>query len=100
MKLTNTLEQCPNCKKLFYKFLSSKAELLAKLDDKESRFVYCSEECLKEKLSNMNSGSTPMGITLRIKNETRFEKTNQSPVIYIIEVVADYPKLEGTNYVS
>jgi len=41
-----------------------------------------------------------MGITLKIKNATRFEKTNQSPVIYIIEVVGEYPKLEGTSYVS
>lgn len=100
MKLTETIEVCPNCKKVFYKLLPSRAELLAKLEDKESRFVYCSEECLKEKLSNMNSGSTPMGITLKIKNATRFEKTNQTPVIYIVEVVADYPKLEETSYVS
>lgn len=97
MKLTETIETCPNCKKVFYKLLPSRAELLAKLDDKESRFVYCSEECLKTKLSNMNSNVTPMGIILRIKNESRIEKTNENPVIYIIEFVADYPKLEGTH---
>lgn len=98
MNLTDTLEKCPSCQKLFYKFLPSRAELLAKLDGKESQYVYCSEDCLKVKLENMNSGSTPMGVTLRIKNETRFEKTNQTPIIYIIDFVAIHPmKLEGTH---
>jgi hypothetical protein len=97
LKLTETLEKCPNCSSLFYKFLPSRAELLARLDGKESRYIYCSENCLKTKLQNMNSGSVPMGVTLRIKNETRFEKTNQTPIIYIIDFVASYPKLEGTH---
>lgn len=95
MKLTETLEKCPNCGGLFYRQLSSRAELHVKLDDKESIFIYCKESCLTTKLTNMNSGNVPFGIKLRIKNESRIEATKNSPVIYRIDLVAEYPHLKG-----
>jgi len=95
MNLTDTLEKCPNCQRLFYKLLPSRAELLAKIADKESRYVYCNEDCLKVKLSNINSrNSSPLDPSLVIKNERRIEKNGLDPVIYVIDFFVSYPKIE------
>jgi len=94
MKLTDTLEKCPNCKKLFYNLLPSRAELLARIFDKESQYVYCNEDCLKATLSNINSKNSPLDPSLRIKNERRIEKNGLDPVIYVIDFFVDYPKIE------
>lgn len=101
MNLTNTLEKCPNCGTLFFKWLPSRAELLARLDGSENRYIYCKEECLIAKLENTKS--IPIGagsISISIKNERRIEKTHESPIIYIIEFVSKFPKSEGTEHVK
>lgn len=98
MNLTNTLEKCPNCGTVFFRWLPSRAELFAKLDGSENKYIYCKEECLIAKLENTKSMPIGLGsVSISIKNETRIEKTHESPVIYIIEFVSNFPKLEGTH---
>ena len=100
LKLTENLEKCPTCGNLFYKVVNSRAELFAKLEDGsgEGKYVYCSEACLLQKLENLKNYPVPFGsISLRVKNETRVEKTKESPVIYIIGLSTIFPKLEGTD---
>lgn len=98
MNITDTLEKCPNCGTVFFKWLPSRAELFAKLDGSEKKYIYCKEECLISKLENTKSMPIGLGsVSISIKNETRIEKTKKSPVIYIIEFVSKFPKLEGTH---
>lgn len=98
LKLTETLEKCPNCGSVFFKWIPSRAELFARLDGSESKYVYCKEECLKHKLENTKAMPFGLGsISISIKNETRIEKTDKSPVIYIIDFASNFPKVEGTH---
>lgn len=98
MNLTNTLEKCPNCGNVFFRWLPSRAELFAKLDGSENKYVYCKEECLIAKLENTKSMSFGLGsVSISVKSEARIEKTHESPVIYIVEFVAKFPRLDGTH---
>lgn len=84
MKLTDTLERCPNCKSYFYNKLPSRAVLHATLNGKEETYTYCKESCLIKKLENINSG-VPEVFRIKIKNQTRIPADNENPIIYRID---------------
>lgn len=84
MKLSDTLDQCPNCKSYFFNKLPSRAILHANLMNNEIIYTYCKEDCLIKKLENMNSG-VPEFFRIKIKSQNRIPATTEEPVIYRID---------------
>lgn len=84
MRLTETVEKCPNCNSYFDNRISGRAVLHAFLTGKESIYVYCSEKCLIRKLENINSG-VPEIFRIRIKNQTRIPAGSGNPVVYRVD---------------
>lgn len=97
MKLTNTLERCPNCNNLFFHLLNSRAVIHLTLNETESIYTYCSEKCLEEKLSNINSKSNILDPYLVIKNKARIAAEGNNPVIWRVDLDIKYPELEIKN---
>ena len=97
MKPTGRLEKCPNCNSLFFYLLNSRAVLHVTLNETESVYTYCSEKCLEEKLSNINSKNNILDPHLMIKNKVRIEAEGNNPVIWRVDLDIKYPELEIKN---